>query len=162
MRLMIPVSRKGRGQKSRTHTAVPVALDIVELLRSAVQGRNGAEPLLLRPHWRQIKPTSWELVGRGRWMASSELNRPWQKILLEAGVPATTVPYALRHSSIVRAITAGLPLRQVAGLHDTSTTMIERHYSAFVVDALDELARRAVVPLLPSDEGSDQVVALRG
>ena len=60
---------------------------------------------------------------------------------------AGTIPYSLRHSSIVRGLRAGLPVRLVAALHDTSSAMIERHYAAFIVDAMDELAARAVVPL---------------
>jgi hypothetical protein len=36
----------------------------------------------------------------------------------------------------------------VAALHDTSSAMIERHYAAYIVDAMDELAGRAVVPLI--------------
>jgi hypothetical protein len=43
--------------------------------------------------------------------------------------------YALRHSSIVRGLKANLPIRLVAALHDTSVEMIEKHYSAFIVDA---------------------------
>ena len=56
--------------------------------------------------------------------------------------------YALRHSSIVRGLRAGLPVRLVAALHDTSTAMIEKHYAAFIVDATEELARRAVTHLV--------------
>jgi site-specific recombinase XerD len=64
-----------------------------------------------------------------------------------AGLNPEIVPYALRHSSIVRGLRAGLPVRLVAALHDTSTPMIEKHYSAFIVDAMDELAAKAIVPL---------------
>jgi hypothetical protein len=55
----------------------------------------------------------------------------------------------LRHSSIVRALSAGVPVRLVAALHDTSVQMIEQHYSAYIVDATEEIARRAVTPLAP-------------
>jgi hypothetical protein len=61
---------------------------------------------------------------------------------------AGIVPYAFRHSSIVRGLRAGLPVRLVAVLHDTSSAMIEKHYSAYIIDAMDELAARAVVPLI--------------
>jgi hypothetical protein len=44
-----------------------------------------------------------------------------------------------------------LPVRLVAALHDTSIVQIERHYAAFITDALDELAARAVVPLAPTE-----------
>ena len=39
------------------------------------------------------------------------------------------IPYALRHSSIVRGLRKGLPIQQVAKLHNTSVKMIERHYA---------------------------------
>ena len=35
--------------------------------------------------------------------------------------------YALRHSSIIRALLAGVPVRVVAVNHDTSVTMLERN-----------------------------------
>lgn len=66
------------------------------------------------------------------------------------GLSAEVPPYALRHSSIVRGLSAGLPIRLVAALHDTSSMMIESHYTAYTTSALDELAARAVVPLAPS------------
>jgi hypothetical protein len=42
------------------------------------------------------------------------------------------IPYALRHSSIVRAIRANLPIRPVAALHDTSVEMTEQHYAKWI------------------------------
>lgn len=42
----------------------------------------------------------------------------------------------------------GLPIRLVAAIHDTSVAMIERHYSRWITEGLDELAARAVVPLI--------------
>ena len=50
--------------------------------------------------------------------------------------------YALRHSSIVRALVAGLPVRLVAAAHDTSVEMIEAHYSAHIIDATEDLHRK--------------------
>jgi integrase len=147
-RLMMPVSHKGRGAKALAHTAVRVGEDVVEQLRSILAGRKGNEPLLLRPRWRQVGPVKWELIGRAPWQSASELLRPWCKIVDKAKLAPDLVPYCLRHSSIVRGLRVGLPLRLVAALHDTSSAMIERHYAAYVVDALDELAARAVVPLI--------------
>jgi integrase len=146
-RLMVPVSHKGRGGKAVASTAVRVGADIIDRLRPVLVGRKGHEPLLLRPRWRQIKATEWELIGRAPWQSASELVRPWSKIVAKAELAADLVPYCLRHSSIVRGLRAGLPLRLVAALHDTSSTMIERHYAAYVVDAMDELAAKAVVQL---------------
>ena len=75
------------------------------------------------------------------------MSRWWAKVVDAVGLPGV-IPYALRHSSIVRAIRAGLPIRLVAAIHDTSVAMIEKHYSRWIVESLDELAARAVVPLL--------------
>ena len=147
MRLVIPVSRKGRGTKNATHVGVRVGDDVLAALAKATAGRKGYEPLFLRPRWRQLSAITWEKIDRWPWTSSSELIRPWAAIVVKAGLPAGTVPYALRHSSIVRGLRAGLPVRLVAALHDTSSAMIERHYAAFIVDAMDELAARAVVPL---------------
>ncbi|MDQ8756198.1 hypothetical protein RCO27_08125 [Sphingosinicella sp. LHD-64] len=58
------------------------------------------------------------------------------------------IPYALRHSSIVRAIRASIPIRLVAALHDTSVAIIEKHYSRWITESLDDIAARAIVPLL--------------
>jgi hypothetical protein len=40
---------------------------------------------------------------------------------------------------------AGMPIRLVGSLHDTSVGMIERSYSAFVADHGDAVARRALL-----------------
>jgi hypothetical protein len=103
---------------------------------------------LLRPRWRQVGPVKWELVGRAPWHSAAELTRAWAKIVAKAELPADLVPYCFRHSSIVRGLCAGLPVRLVASLHDTSSAMIEKHYAAYIVDALSELAAKAAVPLI--------------
>jgi site-specific recombinase XerD len=91
---------------------------------------------------------TWIKASRGPWLNPSELSRPWKVIRLRAELSADVVPYSLRHSSIVRALREGLPVRFVAAQHDTSSAMIEKHYAAYIVDALDAMAARAVVPLL--------------
>ena len=50
--------------------------------------------------------------------------------------------YALRHSSIVRQLLAGVPVRIVAAGHDTSVAMIERNYSRYITDHADALVRK--------------------
>ncbi|MGI6854347.1 tyrosine-type recombinase/integrase [Mesorhizobium sp. 1B3] len=162
-RLMMPVSRKGRGKKKVSHIAVRVGEDVIAELRPAIAGRRGAEPLLERWRHKQVPGANgrpqWVRDRRGPWLNASELTRPWQQIIEKAGLSADVVPYALRHSSIVRQLRAGLPVRLVAALHDTSSEMIEAHYAAAIVDALDSLAAGAVVPLVDPDER--KVIPLR-
>jgi integrase len=157
-RAMVPASAKGKGTKQRRYSAVPLGPDAVERLKGLTVGRCGHEPLLLRWISRQIGPVEWERVKRAPWSNASEMTRGWRKALTAAGV-AHVEPYALRHSSIVRALRSGVPVRVVAALHDTSTAMIEKHYSAFILDAADELARRAIVPLVSQPAARLSVVA---
>ncbi|MER8531687.1 site-specific integrase [Mesorhizobium sp. M1005] len=164
-RLMVPTSRKGRGQKRSTHIATRVGADVIEALRPSIAGRRPADMLLVRWRHRQEKAKpgarpKWVRDSRGPWKSPTELTRPWALVVKKAGLPADTVPYALRHSSIVRCLRAALPVRLVAQLHDTSDKMIERHYASAIVNALDDLTAAAVVPLVDSERG--KVVNLRG
>ncbi len=36
----------------------------------------------------------------------------------------------------------------IAAAHDTSVAVIERHYSRYITEGLDELVARAVVPIV--------------
>ena len=145
-RIMVPVSAKGRGAKARTRIAVPVGADVIQRLRPLIEGRRSTEALLMRWIRRQVGPMKWARVERASWTTAALMQRGWRKALRIAGVPHVEA-YALRHSSIVRQLREGLPVRVVAGLHDTSTAMIEKHYSAHILDMADELARRAITPL---------------
>ena len=66
--------------------------------------------------------------------------------------------YALRHSSIVRMLLQNIPIRLVASLHNTSTTMIERTYSRFITEHTDDISRRALLQHEP--QVSSNVVAV--
>lgn len=148
-RLIVPPSRKGRGGKSGG-TPVRVGADVLETLLPALAGRAKTAPLFER--WRSKQTAGgiqWVRVGRGPWQSPSEIRRPWDAIRKRAGMP-DAIPYAFRHSSIVRGIAANLPIRLVAALHDTSVAMIERHYGRYIADGLDELAARSVVSLVPN------------
>ena len=108
----------------------------------------------MRWHHRQVEGDkeagrlpAWERTERRPWAHAAEMTRPWRATLAAARLPGNLVPYSLRHSSIVRGLRAGLPVRLVAAVHDTSTAMIERHYGAHIVDAAEDLLRRALVPL---------------
>lgn len=120
-RLLVPTSRKGRALKQRQRVAVRLGADVIKALHEVIVGRDENEPLLERSRWKQVAPTKWVKQRRGPWQSASELTRPWASIRQAAGLSAEIVPYALRHSSIVRCLRAALPVRYVASLHDTST-----------------------------------------
>ena len=161
-RLLVPVSRKGRGAKSGT-TAVAVGKDVLDALLPAVTGRAANAPLLerwrhkqvsQRRRWHQMEACRARAVAVGR-----ELTRPWQAIRQHAGMP-DAIPYALRHSSIVRGIKADLPIRLVAALHDTSVA--DDRTPLFALDCRwprRNWRRQAVVPLVPK---GGKVVRMRG
>jgi len=157
-RLLIPVSFKGRGTKRIEETAVPVSDDILSVLKSATNGRSRSDPLFERWVHIQRTPTVWERDKRGPWKSPSELTRPWRAIMDATEITDDLVPYCLRHSSIVRGLRNGLPTRLVAALHDTSVAMIEKHYAAYVVDAMNDVAAKVVVPLITD---ANNVVELR-
>ncbi|WP_222950723.1 tyrosine-type recombinase/integrase [Sphingomonas sp. JC676] len=146
-RLMIPQSFKGR-KRTLSYIRVPVGADTIAAIEPATRGRSPSAPLL--EHWRhkQVGPNQWEQVDRGPWASSSAMLWPFHKAVEDAGLSSAIIPYALRHSSIVRGLRAGLPIRLVAALHDTSVAMIERHYSRWITEGLDELIARAVVPIV--------------
>ncbi|WP_369721168.1 tyrosine-type recombinase/integrase [Bradyrhizobium sp. LLZ17] len=155
-RLLIPASRKGKGKSGSV--PVPVGKDVLDAIVPAVSGRAGDEFLLMR--WRHTQvPGSirWIRADRGPWQTASELTRPWDDIRGQAGM-SQVIPYALRHSSIVRCIRQGLPIRLVAALHDTSVQMIEKHYARWITDGLEELVARSVVPLVP--QGDENVIQI--
>lgn len=153
-RLIVPKSRKGRGGK-RGSTPIPLGRDVLDVLLPASRGRPNDAPLLERWRKRQVGGVlKWQRDSRGPWKSASELSRPWAAICDRAALPGV-IPYALRHSSIVRGLRANLPIRLVAALHDTSVAMIERHYGRFIADGLEELAARSIVPLVPrANKGS--------
>lgn len=149
-RLMVPTSRKGRGGKSRS-IPVPVGRDVLDALLPLIRSR--ARTALLFERWHHVQVEGgigWKRGERGAWKTASELTRPWDEIRTKAKLP-DVIPYSLRHTSIVRGIRANLPIRLVAALHDTSVQMIERHYARWIADGLEDLAAKAIVPLVPND-----------
>ncbi|MBM1174292.1 tyrosine-type recombinase/integrase [Microvirga arabica] len=150
LRIMVPRSAKGKGAKSATHIGVPVGEDVIERLRPILHGRKGHEALLERWRHRQVAPIVWERVERSPWRAAAELTRPWKEIVVAANLPIGTIPYSLRHTSIVRMLRANVSTRFVALAHDTSVAMIEKHYAAYVLDDVSDIVRRAVEPVAPA------------
>ena len=73
--------------------------------------------------------------------------------------PDQITSYALRHSSIVRALLGGVPVAVVAQQHDTSVREIEAHYGKFILDFSDAISRRVLLDTA-SPVGGDNVVPL--
>jgi integrase len=161
-RIMMPASHKGRvGNKARPPVPVPVGPDVIDALLPAIKGRKGDELLLERWRHVQIGPAEWKRDRRGGWQSASEMARPIRAAAAAAGLPASASSYSFRHSSIVRALREGLPVRLVAQIHDTSIQMIERNYTRFMAHALEEMARKAIMPMVEPDRG-DNVVNING
>ena len=142
-RLLIPVSRKGR-RREETRTPVPVSQDVIEALKPVVFERPPEAMLLERWLHVQNGRGKWKRERRDAWRTAHEITKIFHAVSTLAGLQGVTA-YALRHSSIVRGLRAGLPIRLVASLHDTSTPMIERFYARYIADGLEDLAAAAVL-----------------
>jgi len=135
-RLLMPTSYKGRGQKERQQVPVPIPTALATLLAELKGDRPDHAPLLAKSdgnRWLEInKSEHWNLF---RWVAE------------RAGFdPDVITSYSLRHSSICRALLAGVPVSVVAKLHDTSGDEIESHYSAHILDVTgDVLSRKGLL-----------------
>jgi integrase len=117
--VMMPSSRKGRGPKAIAARRVPIDVALAKRLHGGLRKPSGE-----------------------RW-AKSDHTRPFRRAVERAGLdPQAVTIYALRHSSIVRQLREGVPIRLVAVLHDTSVAMIERHYSAHIDQHLDDAVVR--------------------
>jgi integrase len=133
-RLQVPSARKGRGRKRIERRPVPIPVGLASLLQQASKGRFAGERLLTRPDGQPWK--------------HSDHRHPFKRAVKHAGLdPSVVTFYALRHSSIVRALLLGVPLRIVAVNHDTSVVMLERTYSKHIGDHSDALYRRALLDM---------------
>jgi site-specific recombinase XerD len=140
-RLMMPSSRKGKNRKknrSITYRPLPISSRLAAALRQHAKGKRLDEPLFER-----------------MWNLSTRLRPVIERCKLDDNI----TPYALRHTSIVRMILQGVPLRLVAAHHDTSTAQVEKTYSRFIVGDLSETLTRATLPDL-AKPATDNVVPL--
>jgi integrase len=147
-RLMMPSSRKGRGQKKITRRPVPIPTALATRLRSMAD-KPATSPLLLKP-----SGAAWK---------RSDHSRLFRRTAIRAGLdPSEVTIYALRHSAIVRQILANVPIRVVAANHDTSTAILERTYSRYIGDHSDALARRALLDTtVPPNDNVVPIVTAR-
>jgi hypothetical protein len=120
-RLMMPVSHKGSGTKKVRFIPVSITPELADRLK----GRSGV------------------LLKRTDGKPWSELNLAHYFARAMEGVtfanPSKVAMYTLRHTSMVRQLPANVPTRVVAAVHDTSVAMIERNYSRFIGDRVDEM-----------------------
>jgi integrase len=131
-RLLVPASHKGRRRKRVERHPVPIPSGLAIRLLTRVRGRDDRAPLLLK-----ADGSSWR---------SGDHARPFARVVTSTGLDTANVTlYALRHSSITRQLLAGVPIRLVAALHDTSTIMVEKTYSHHIADHSDVVARRAML-----------------
>lgn len=114
-RLMMPTSRKRKGRKMVQRRPVPIPPALAKKLRALTGDRPATAPLLRK-------------TSDGPWKKSDH-TRPFSRAVKATGRdPREVTMYALRHSSIVRQLLAGVPIRVVAVNHDTSIAMLERTY----------------------------------
>ena len=147
LRIMVPVSAKGRGSKARSVIPVAVGQDVVDQLRCVMADRPADAPLLERWRHQQVKGAQWVRASRGPWQSASETLRLWKDVAAKAELPAGAIMYSLRHSSVVRQLRRNVPIRIVAAHHDTSVAMIEKHYAAYISEATEDIVRAAIIEL---------------
>ena len=121
-RLLIPSSRKGR-RRQIERKPIPISPALAALLREIAGDQPGDAPLLPVRHF----------------------SHKFSRLVARLGLDREITFYALRHSNITRLLLAGVPVRVVASLHDTSAAMIEATYSRFITDHSDALVRRALL-----------------
>jgi integrase len=150
-RLMMSPSYKGRGEKQVERIPVPITASLAVVLKQAKGDRPDDAPLLLKSDG-----TAWQEINR------CDHGLVFRAAVERAGLdPEKVTSYALRHSSICRALLKGVPVSIVARLHDTSSREIEAHYANYIADFADEVARRGLLqPEAP--EGDNVVTLIRG
>jgi hypothetical protein len=148
-RLMVPPSKKGRGGGKPDRTPVPLTPALAARLKAAAARRPATAPLLLRADGAAWQPPI------------ADHRAAFVQAVRAAALPARTTLYALRHSSIARALLRNVPIKIVADWHDTSTGQIERHYARFIKHHADELMRAALLDTSPPSSPAAPVVPLR-
>lgn len=154
-RLNMPTSKKGKGTKKTLRRPLPIPAGLAVRLAEVAQGREEETPLLLKP-----SGAPWGKSDHSRLFARAVGAAGFSADEIAPYEPAEITLYALRHSSIVRSLLRGVPVRVVAVQHDTSVVMIERNYSAHIADHADALARHGLLDIDGGAKTGD-VVSLR-
>ena len=130
-RLQMPSSLKGKGKKRIERTPLPISGGLGARLKAEAAGRAYDEPLLL-----DDGGTGWTGAGHPKRFAVAAA---------AARLPENATAYSLRHSSIVRTLLRGIPVRLVGAAHDTSAAQIEAHYSKYIAHPGADLMRGALL-----------------
>ena len=156
-KLSMPRSAKG-GSHDRTarkaeRYSVPITPELANQHAQEAAGRPRDALLLTRSDrqpWGENPSTSYR--------------KDFTEIVTAIGLdPEEVTAYALRHSSIVRAILANVPIRVVAARHDTSVSMIERNYSRHISEHADQYARQGLLKVaLPTPQASTVCISCNG
>jgi integrase len=135
--LKMPKSGKGgatdRAARKASTFSVPITPALAAALKQGTVGRQPDDFLLTRANGRP-----W----------GTENTHHYYRIAVVKAIgrdPDEVTLYALRHSSITRALKANVPIRIVAASHDTSTQQIERVYTDQITAHSDDIARRALL-----------------
>jgi len=150
-RLLMPLSHKG-GSRKKGHQRRPVPIKpaLAVLLRQQAAGRDADAPLLVRSDG-----SAWGHSRKGRH------RDVFRRAVVAAGLDPDITPYALRHSAIVRALLANVPIRLIAAQCDTSVAQIEASYSKFIAsDARSDALSRAALLDTSAEPPADNVVPL--
>ena len=153
----LPRSAKGgsknRAARKHERVNVPISEALAARLKKAAKGRAADAPLLLQADGQPWSKSPSDDYREDIAEVVKAISRDPEEVTL----------YALRHSSIVRALLRHVPIRVVSASHDTSVAQIERTYSKFIVDHADEISRAALLrhepPLAPA---ADNIVSIAG
>ena len=142
--LHVPASAKGKpGSARRPAVSVPITPGLVRDLTTAALLDGKEQRLFTRPLKMQVPGTfaAWRDTGTRTPWTKNVWARPFQEAVLAADLPMDTTLYSLRHSRVVAMIQANVPLRIIASMTDTSTAMIEKHYSRWIARTADAVAQ---------------------
>jgi integrase len=151
-KLAMPRSGKGGGRnraaKKLQRYSVPVTPALAARLRAAAKCRADDALLLV-----QSDGSPWgDNPGQN-------YHREVSKVVTAIAIDPDATIYSLRHSSIVRMLLKGIPVRLIAAVHDTSISMVEQHYSRHVTEhSIDDITRVGL--LSEPTPSADNVVAL--
>jgi integrase len=151
-KLMMPKSGKGggrnRSEKKLERYSVPITPALAVKLRATTKGRANNAPLLV-----QGDGSPWGDNPGQRY------HREVSRVVTAIGIDPDATIYSLRHSSIVRMLLKGIPIRLTAVAHNTSVAMVERHYSKYITEySVDDITRAGL--LSEPEPAADNVVAL--